>query len=43
MERLIKGNIYTAKVEGCGSDGRGIVRIDAQVVFVPMAVRGMLV
>ena len=40
MERLIKGNIYTAKVEGCGSDGRGIVRIDAQVVFVPMAVRG---
>ena len=40
MERLRRGGLFTAEVEGYSSEGLGIVRLDGAVVFVPRAVRG---
>ncbi len=40
MEKLRKGQLYTAQVEGYSSEGLGVVRLDGAVVFVPRAVRG---
>ena len=40
MEKLLEGKTYTAAIEGCAGDGRGVARIAGEVVFVQDALRG---
>ncbi len=37
---MIKGDIFTVKIEGYTSEGAGIARIDGMAVFIPLALRG---
>ncbi len=37
---MIKGNIFTAKIDGYTSEGAGIARVDGMAVFVPLALVG---
>ncbi len=37
---MIKGDIFTVKIENYTSEGAGIARIDGMAVFVPLALRG---
>ena len=37
---LIKNREYTAQITGYTSEGDGVARIDGQVVFIPLALKG---
>jgi len=37
---MIKGDVFTVKIDGYTSEGAGIARVDGMAVFVPLAMRG---
>ncbi len=37
---MIKGDVFTVKIENYTSEGAGIARIDGMAVFIPLALRG---